>query len=169
MAELQQAPALTPVQLGKMPSLADVAEDEPDQATLVQPMQPLPLTLPECTISDRTIKQHFHYSLPQYLQHMDPLYSQVTVFSSWCTTPVQLDRQSRAICQRSLGNVKADVLLFLGFLHHFMTDAERGHAILSLSLVMDAELLAAGAMTLATPGGRHSKQLQTWPAGEEPC
>ena len=161
MAELQQAPALTPVQLGKMPSLGDVAEDEPDQATLVQPMQPLPLTLPECTISDRTIRQHFHYSLPQYLQHMDPLYSQVTLFSSWCTTPLQLDRQSRAICQRSLGNVMADVLLFLGFLHYFMTDAERGHAVLSLSLARDAELLAAFMSFMQHKGSALSTLTQT--------
>ena len=171
MAELQQAPALTPFQLGKMPGQTDIAEDEPDQAALVQPMQPLPLTLPVCTISAKTVRQHFHYSLPHYLQHIDPLYSQISVFCNWCTTPVQLNRQSRAICERSLGNVMADVLLFLGFLHHFMTDAMRGHAILSLSLVMDAQLLAAfisfmkhkgSALSTLTQSISHLRKVLEW-------
>ena len=133
LAELQQAPALTPAQAGKLPDLADGAAAEPDEAGLVQPLQPLPVTLPECTISDRAIRQHSHYSMPQHLQHRDPLYSQITVFKTWCITPVQLDRHSRAICSGSLSNVMADLLLFLGFLHHFVTAAQRGHAVMSLA------------------------------------
>lgn len=131
LAELQQAPALTPAQVVKLPDLADGAAAEPDEAGLVQPLQPLPVTLPECTISDRAIRQHSHYSLPQHLQHRDPLYSQISVFKSWCTTLVQLNRHSKAICSGSLSNVMADLLLFLGFLHHFLTAAQRGHANMS--------------------------------------
>ena len=171
LAELQQAPALTPDQLGKLPDLANGAADEPDEAGLVQPLQPLPFTLPECTISDRAIRQHSHYSLPQHLQHRDPLYSQISVFKSWCTTPVQLDRHSRAICSRSLCNVMADLLLFLGFLHHFLTAAQRGHAVMSMSLTMDAGLLAAyisfmqhkgSALSTLTQGISHLRKVLDW-------
>ena len=71
MAELQQAPALTPTQLEKLPVLADGAGAEPDEAVSVQPSQSLPVTLPECTISDRAIRQHGHYGLPHHLQHRE--------------------------------------------------------------------------------------------------
>ena len=75
MAELQQAPALTPTQLEKLPVLADGAGAEPDEAVSVQSSQPLPVTLQECTIGDRATRQHNHYSLPHHLQHRDFLYS----------------------------------------------------------------------------------------------
>ena len=102
MAELQQAPALTPTQVAKLLNSAAGAGDEPDEAVLVQSSQPLPVTLLECLINDRAIRQHSHYSLPHQLQHRDPLYSQITVFKAWCITPAQLDRHSRAIRLRSL-------------------------------------------------------------------
>ena len=171
LAELQQAPTHTPAQPGTLPDLAHGAESEPNEAELVQSLQPLPVTLPECTISDRAIWQHSHYSLLQHLLHRDPLYSQISVFKSLCITLVQLDRQCKASCSRSPSNVMADLLLFLGFLHQFLTAAERGHAVMSLSLTMNAWLLAAyisfmqhkgSALSTLTHGIGHLRKVLDW-------
>ena len=86
---------------------------------------------------------------------------------------MQLDRHSRAVCLGSLRDSMADVPLFLGLLYHFMTAAERGHAVVSLglSLTMVAGLLAAyisvmqhkgSALSTLTQGISHPRKVLDW-------
>ena len=95
------------------------------------------------------------------------------MFKAWYITPVQLDRHSRAVCLGSLRDGMADVPLFLGLLYHVMTAAERGRAVasLSLSLTMDAGLLAAyisvmqhkgSALSALTRGINHPRKVLDW-------
>ena len=110
VAALHEAPALTAVQLGKLPA----AEAESDAAAeqgageYIAPLQPLPVTLPECTIPHSQLKRH--YSLPPQLTHQQPLAAELAAFRLWLVNPVQLNRDKRAVGSRNWDNISSSIL-----------------------------------------------------------
>ena len=141
VAALHVAPALTAVQLGKLPA----PDAEPGEVATEQeadgylpPLQPLPVTLPDCTIPAWQLKRH--YSLPPQHAEQQPLASELAEFKHWAVSPVQLNRDRRAVGSRSWENISSSILQYLGFLHHHVPDQGR---VFSLSLLLDASLVAA--------------------------
>ena len=88
---LQTAPALTEQALGKLPVpiqqavMHDVTghDDAGTALVLYQQQQPLPVSLPECSIPNNKMKKH--YSLPLPHRDKEPLKSELKALQAWAT------------------------------------------------------------------------------------
>lgn len=76
-----------------------------------------PITLPTCTVPTSQLQKR--YSLPAKQRAAEPLLHQLVALKQWLSNPIQLDRDFAYVGSRTLRNIEADILLFLGYLHHF--------------------------------------------------
>lgn len=147
VSALQTAPAMTAAALGKLPApmqqheqLACITHVPGNGSTAqAQQYQPLPVTLPECTVPKHKMKKH--YSLPMPQRNRDPLQSELNSFHAWATNKVQLDRDRAPICGRTWLNILSSIMLFMGFLSFHVPKEQ--WVTLSLWLLLDGNLFAA--------------------------
>lgn len=82
---------------------------------------PLPSTLPKSPVNGLPRKQR--YALPMVKPQLASslvITQQLTEFHTWCTSPIQLNRQGPALQSRSWDNVLGNIWLFLGFCWKWM-------------------------------------------------
>lgn len=96
----------------------------------MQPVQlnHFPSTLPTCTIAEVDMRPHYSLaSIAPGLVEEGLLANQLTQLHLWCTLPVETTRPRHAIQQATWDDVRASILLYLGYCH-LHTSAKVGHA-----------------------------------------
>ena len=86
----------------------------------IQMTTPFPTTLPECQLPANFNRKHG--LLANHKKHLTTraiLKQQVAELHSWCTNPIQLDRQTPAYKTRTWENVLKHIYLFLGHCHEY--------------------------------------------------
>ena len=100
----------------------DGAQDQPPPPGILKTYQKRgpahqPLQLPDCLL--RAVDLKLLYALPEALQTMEALASEMGAFKNWLTAPVQLDRKSASAAVRSVSNMESQSYMFLGYVHSF--------------------------------------------------